>query len=198
MTGFCKACGETICVCTQDNKDAALELAKECGMADALGYFSIPCSVMDIHLSKYYNAARKPLEEAERRAQYWKDEHIAANEEVEKLHQQLLATQEAYQKQRAAVIAMAEDGWLHHGVEGMSEPQFKLYEANNANPPSLEMVERHDQELRKALITEIATENFGSKDENGNISLGTAYVAVINHDSRGNIAERKAKLGKMK
>ncbi|MFZ2524446.1 MAG: hypothetical protein WAW87_03935 [Candidatus Ferrigenium altingense] len=29
----------------------------------------------------------------------------------------------------AAIVAMAEDGWLYHGVEGMDEAQTKCYEA---------------------------------------------------------------------
>ena len=29
----------------------------------------------------------------------------------------------------SAVVSMAEDGWLYHGVEGMSEPQAKCYAA---------------------------------------------------------------------
>ena len=27
------------------------------------------------------------------------------------------------------IVAMAEDGWLHHGVEGMDDAQRQLYEA---------------------------------------------------------------------
>ena len=31
-----------------------------------------------------------------------------------------------------AVVTMADDGWLYHGVEGMSEAQQKCYDAYNA------------------------------------------------------------------
>lgn len=43
-----------------------------------------------------------------------------------------LAAEQAYSKQlREAVVAMADDGWLYHGPEGMSKAQEKCYAAYN-------------------------------------------------------------------
>lgn len=42
---------------------------------------------------------------------------------------------------RLAVVAMAEDGWLLHGVEGMSEAQEKCYAAYRLiSPPPVAVV----------------------------------------------------------
>ncbi|WP_341918609.1 hypothetical protein [Polaromonas sp. YR568] len=57
---------------------------------------------------------------------------------------QTLASKEAELAAREAEIAgllvtcqaMAEDGWLYHGVEGMSEAQKMLYEVITKQPPT--------------------------------------------------------------
>jgi len=169
MTGHCKACGETICVCTQDNKDAALELAKEFTVRrtfDTVGY---------------YNAARKPLEEerdeAIKRAQTYFNEMCDVVEKHDKQYQQLLATQEAYQR---VVEALKDSNGILDGIYGNARRQAEAQITDNnealANPPSLEAVER------KKLEDEIVV----LEDAKFSLDIGDM------------IAERKAKLEKMK
>ena len=39
----------------------------------------------------------------------------------------------------AAIIAMAEDGWLYHGVEGMDDPQTQCYNAYLLVKPNVQI-----------------------------------------------------------
>jgi hypothetical protein len=158
-----------------DTKQAALELARECGSMCG----EILCVTGD-EIAGYYNAARKPLEE--------ENAELIARFDVEfrrvkELEQQLIATQEAYQ--RAADMLML----IYRGnkVWNLGSISGAL-----ANPPSIEMVERKKLEDEIAVLG-TAKEAFRPKHKN---DYRLAYY--VQCDIASMIAERKAKLEKMK
>jgi len=196
MTGYCENCGETICVCgmTADNKDAALALADDLGILKFDADIPEAMFVEFNSLPVYYNAARKPLEEKLVRGKkllveqmditnertksviYLRSELMELKElhsvELHEQRQQLLATQEAYQRVVEALKkAVPFIGYQAH-VPHISEQAEEAL----ANPPSLEALER------KKLEDEIVVLEY----------------AKFSLDIGDMIAERKAKLEKLK
>lgn len=61
---------------------------------------------------------------------------------------------------REAIKAMADDGWLYHGSEGMSEAQEKCY-AVYISTDDMNAIAAHDAAVKKAALLE-AAEKFDS------------------------------------
>ena len=168
---------------TQDNKDAALELADTVGITDhgtARTLSGEKCRyVTDRQFSAYYNAARKPLEELLQKSSWAEAEAmtlvISHEEVIEKLQQQLLATQDAYQRV-AKALDIADNFVPIHGRNEWVNSQIDIINAAIANPPSLEALERKKLEDEIVVLEEVWT--------------------FVNHGEM--IAVRKAKLEKMK
>jgi len=159
---------------TTDNKDAALELAKECGFSATQNfqlrdvYLAFPNEVIAL-----YNDARKPLEEDIEGL--LKDTQSLAND-LHKTEQQLLATQEAYQR-----VAEALREFML--MTSRLNPAYDKAEEALANPPSLEAVERKKLEDEIAVLEDVQS---------------LEPVSDTHFRVGAMIAERKAKLEKMK
>jgi organic radical activating enzyme len=163
---------------TQDNKDAALELAKECGIKfGVIRNGMIPINGYSVDLVDYYNAARKPLEEA---VAHYKNDQVVSAEKERIMQQQLLATQEAYQRVVEALENLAKIVVTQVGADYNDVIHAAYIEGRDAlaNPPSLEAVER------KKLEDEIAVLRLAHNSTN---------ISIYRM-----ITERKAKLEKMK
>jgi len=162
MTRYCDTCGKTLCTCMTD-KDAALELAKEFDLA----------------------RIRRVAKLLELDSALPDDETLYGcigsgmgmfATKIERDKQQLLATQEAYQRLRKAVFAFRYPANL--GQRSLVDIDKELDEAL-ANTPSLESLER------KKLEDEIAV-------------LEIVWDSLDPFEAQNMIAERKAKLEKMK
>jgi len=164
------------------DKDAALELAKECGGFAPSGVFPKAVAFYPDKLTAYYNAARKPLEEHNARlsARAFKAEaeYGTILNHCRTLEQQLLATQEAYQRVVEALKESTEQIKAYDDCVGAGWVNILVQDNEQAlaNPPSLEAVER------KKLEDEIVVLEYAK------FSLDIGDI----------IAERKAKLEKMK
>jgi antirestriction protein len=144
---------------SQGNKDAALELAKECRAERfniGLDYHEWRTQFTDNQLEANYNAARKPLEEerdkAIKRSQTYFTEMCDVIEKHDKQYQQLLITQEAYQ--RVVEALQDSNGILAWIPRSDASGQVIKNELALANPPSLEALEKHDQNMKVAALGE--------------------------------------------
>jgi len=172
----------------KDNKDAALELAKELGILKRDLDIPEVTFVESDRLPTYYNAARKPLDgllmAAQLDVQWLQDKNS-------QLRQQLLATQEAYQR----VADALEHSIAFIGRDAEVPGIRKNAQLALANPPSLEMVERKKLEDEIAVLEE-AARWFEENDHIETDANGMESHADLHMHNM--IAERKAKLEKMK
>jgi len=169
------------CCANEDAAKAALELAKECGIKYRLTpEKTTEMWCLDDAVVNYYNAARKPLEEEVEREKLYSSMLF---DQVNGLNQQLLATQEAYQR---VVEALDEsDSYIRSNDNGgfSALPVIRSNKKAIANKPSLEAVER--KKLEDEIVVLEHAECYHP--------LEGDYFGFI----RSLIAERKAKLEKM-
>jgi flagellar biosynthesis/type III secretory pathway chaperone len=165
---MCKVCGraesDLDAPCHVSNKDAALELAKNCDTDNRT------LNALEQVLAKVAADARKPLEDDIEGL--LKDTQSLAND-LHRTEQQLLATQEAYQRVAGAA------NLPQQSLSEMVHRTWAIEEAL-ANPPSMDMVER------KKLEDEIAV-----------LEKAAATCRPYDEHFRHMMTERKAKLGKM-
>jgi len=155
------------------NKRDALELAKVYDLYGNQPEF----------LVGYFNAARKPLEEAAQEEIDRLNGQIGARDvKIQSLQQQLLATQEAYQR-----VAQASKELLAWSIEARFPASTVIIRVEEAlaNPPSLEALEKAiAKERAQTEIDILEGIECACKDDNGLLS------ALI--------AERKQKLEELK
>jgi len=128
----------------QDNKDAALELAKGCGFCDPDDDWPVPVKVCSLdNLQAFYNSARKPLIREVATVMLMVAD---GDEQITELQQQLLATQEAYQRVREALLVAEE--YLPVTGDAIVKSDLGHIAQALANPPSMEALEQ-DRAKRK-------------------------------------------------
>ena len=149
---------------TQDNKDAALELEKECGFVlrdKEPAWVGTELVGDEEGVVDLYNAARKPWEEENENLRSELEESHRMREFTEllsdKLSEHLLATQEAYQRVHNALLDS--NGVLSDVTSAsysLGLAQLHDNEQALSNPPSLEMVERKKLEDEIAVLVEVS------------------------------------------